>query len=69
MNSCPKYVLLNEIAKKINAELLTFKNSKEQVEYLEKVLNIFYKPYEKNEWFEEKFWKLKPTPVKLTCSS
>lgn len=69
MNACPKYVLLNEIAKKINAELVNIKSSKDQVEFLEKVLNVFYNPYEKNEWFEEKFWKLRPTPVKLTCSS
>lgn len=30
-NSCPKYVLLNEIAKKINAELLNIKDSKDKV--------------------------------------
>ncbi len=69
INECPKYVLLNEIAKKLNAELVAIKNPKDQVELLEKVLDVFYKPYEKNEWFEEKFWKLRPTPVKLTCSS
>jgi len=30
-NSCPKYVLLNEIGKKINAELLSIKDSKDKV--------------------------------------
>lgn len=33
-NSCPKYVLLNEIAKKINVELISIKESKERVEYM-----------------------------------
>ena len=69
INTCPKYVLLNEIAKKINAELVEIKDNKNSIEYLEKILGVFYKPYERNEWFEEKFWKIRPTPVKLTCSS
>lgn len=34
LNSNPKYILLNEIAKKIHAELIGFKDSKDQVEYL-----------------------------------
>lgn len=38
VNSCPKYVLLNEIAKKINAELVSLKESREKVEYIDKLL-------------------------------
>lgn len=50
INTCPKYVLLNEIAKKINVELVEMNDNdnKNSMEYLEKILGVFYKPYERD---------------------
>lgn len=64
----PKYVLLNHIAKQITQEIETLP-AVEGRALLQRVLSVLSNPYEKDEWFEEAFWKKAPLPVKLTCSS
>lgn len=41
----------------------------ESVQHLEKILDVLSNPLAKNEWFEERYWKNSPVPIKLTCSS
>jgi hypothetical protein len=43
--------------------------AEESVKHLSKILDVLSDPFEKNEWFEERYWKKAPVPVKLTCSS
>ena len=64
----PKYVLLNFIAKEIQKEIIEM-SPEESVKHLEKILDVLANPYVKNEWFETRYWKNAPAPVKLTCSS
>ena len=61
-------MLLNYIARQINEDLLVL-SGKGRVELLNHVLDILANPHEKNEWFEETYWRKVPVPVKLTCSS
>lgn len=44
-------------------------NAGERRELFNKILEVFDSPYKSNEWFEEKYWKKRAIPVRLTCSS